>query len=175
MGIVLPLRPPKPKDLKFKPYQFPEGFVLIQDTREQTSPLMARFPPGLTIVSKSLKYGDYSIVGFEDQVCIERKGLSDLHSYIGRDRNKTTTKMVNFQRMIQDNDGWVGLAIESSEEEALHGPIQSTLTVEQIRQALCSFRIRYGIHVYFNKDRNMVARWVLDSLIKFYKVKREVK
>jgi DUF917 family protein len=41
-------------------------------------------------------------------------------------------------------------------------------------QALVSFELRYGVHVYYSRCRQDIARWVLDRAIKFYKLQREV-
>ena len=45
--------------------------------------------------------------------------------------------------------------------------------LEAARQALVSFEIRYGVHVYYSRSRKDIARWILDRAIKFYKVQRE--
>jgi len=45
---------------------------------------------------------------------------------------------------------------------------------ETARQALVSFEVRFGIHVYYSRSRRDISRWVLDRAIKFYKVQREV-
>ena len=164
-----PTKPATPSPLKF-----PDGFVLIQDTREQT-PLFTRLPPGLTIKSQSLKNGDYSIHGFTHAFAIERKMISDLHSYIGKERtDKTTPKMERFREMTDDY-GWVGLAIEGTEDDCYHANQYSSLTINQIRGALTSFRVRYGVQIYFHPDRKFVSRWILESAVKFYNMKREVR
>jgi len=70
--------------------------------------------------------------------------------------------------------GFVMLAIECSEAEIMSGNMYSTLSPEVARGAINSFRIRYGVHLYFNKERHMLQRCVLDSMIKFYNIMREV-
>lgn len=159
-----------PKELK--PFRIPPGLQLIQDTREQL-PLFDNPPEGLTILHKALKDGDYSIKGFEDLFAVERKQISDFYSYIGKEREKTVAKMERFADMI-NRGGWVGLAVECSEDEIFLGNAYSPLSPEVARQAINSFRIRYGVHVYMNNSRNGVRRFVLDSAIKFYTIKREV-
>lgn len=157
---------------KLKPYKIPEDMHVVVDTREQ-KPLFKRIPPGLTIVSKALKDGDYSIVGFEDRFCIERKEMSDFYGYIGNERTKTVAKMERFAEMVKA-DGFVMLAIEAAEEDVLFGYEYSRLSPEVARQAINSFRLRYGVHVYCNRDRTFIERTILDSMIKFYGIQREV-
>ena len=73
-----------------KPFVFPQGFVLVIDTRER-NPLCTAVK-GLTVCRDTLKDGDYSIRGFEDRFAVERKQVSDFFSYIGRERKKTIRK-----------------------------------------------------------------------------------
>lgn len=157
---------------KLKPFKFPEGFCLIIDTREQL-PLFETPIDNLDIIHRKVEYGDYTIKGFESSFAIERKQISDFYSYIGRERNKTVEKMRQF-REIRKAGGFVMLAIESSEEDILFGHMYSQLSPETARQALASFRIRYGVHIYCNRDRKEIERTILDCAIKFYKVMREV-
>jgi len=154
-----------------KPSIIPEGFFLIQDTNEQ-KPLWTDNESW--VINKTLrngKYtrGDYSIKGFEDKFCIERKQMSDFYSYIGKERMKTTHKMHQFQQM-----NWVGFVIEASEDDILMGHPMSQVSPETARQALVSFEIRYGVHVYYNRSRECIKRWILDRAIKWFKVQREV-
>lgn len=150
-----------------KPFKIPDGFTLIVDTREQ-QPLFVRPPNNLNILKKSLKDGDYSIEGYENVFCIERKKIGDFYSYIGRDRRKTTKKMHRFSDMY-----WVGLAIEAAEEDILSGHVMSKVPPEVARQTIASFELRYRIHVYFNRSRHDLARWILDRAIMFHKIMQE--
>lgn len=158
--------------LGLKPYKFPSGFIIIIDTREQL-PLFTTPIEGLEIIRKKVDYGDYTIKGFEPYFAIERKMMSDFYGYIGREREKTVIKMKAFEKIIQAN-GFVGLVIEASEEEVYAGYGYSKVSPETARQALASFRIRYGVHTYLSESREAIERWILDNAIKFYKTRREV-
>jgi DNA excision repair protein ERCC-4 len=152
----------------------PAGFVLVQDTREQRPLFDGSITiPGLSVVTDTLPHGDYSIRGFEDRFVVERKQLSDFYSYIGKERARTTQKMENF-RAIGAAGGFVGLVIEAAEADILTGYIMSRVSPETARQALVSFEVRHGIHVYYSRSRDDIARWILDRAIKFYKIQREV-
>lgn len=176
---------PKPKP-KPKPvhnsltYDIPDGFVLVQDTREQL-PLFSRPPKGLTITTNTLPIGDYSIQGFESSIAIERKQLSDLISFIGKERARTIDKLNRMREL-----DFAALVIEAEEIELLH-TLDQTLredlglySAEQvqiksshIRGFLISCNIRYGIHTYLTRNRDDIARWVIDRLIKYYNYKRK--
>ena len=150
-----------------KPFRFPPGFVLAIDTREQL-PLFENVD-GLVTDRKKLDFGDYSIVGFEDRVCIERKRISDLTSYIASDRENTIKKLDAMKPL-----DWKALVVECEEIE-LYLPKQFTsVPPEVFRQTLASWRLRYNLHTYFSGDRRMVEMFVLDHLIKYYRIAREV-
>jgi ERCC4-type nuclease len=154
------------KPYVLKPTLIPESFVLLQDTREQR-PLFARIPKGLTIQSTTLINGDYSVKGFEDKICFERKS-HDLFPYCSTERDKTVKKMLRFR-----NFEFVGLIIEMREAEIYQFQEYTKVHPEVIRGALVSFAVRYNVHVYFG-TRDSCARWLLDHAVKFYNVKHEV-
>ena len=153
---------------KLKPFKIPEDMVVIQDTREQ-KPLFRRPPKGLIIQSDTLTDGDYSIKGFTDKFTVERKQISDFYSYIGKERKKTEEKLQRLSRFQ-----FAALVIEATETEILMGYDFCKLSPECARQALVSFEIRYGLHTYYSNSRHDIARWILDRMIKFWKVAHEV-
>jgi len=140
--------------------------VLVQDTREQR-PLFARIPKGLTVCSTTLTRGDYSVKGFEDKICFERKSM-DLWPYCSSEREKTVKKMLQFKSME-----FVGLIIELKEHEIYQFQQYSRVHPEVIRGALISFAVRYGVHIYMGSRENC-ARYLLDHAVKFYNIKKEV-
>jgi ERCC4-type nuclease len=151
---------------KLKQTVFPDNFILLQDTREQR-PLFARIPKGLTIQSTTLHHGDYSVKGFENNICFERKSL-DLFPYCSSEREKTVKKMKAFKKF-----DFVGLIIELRESEIYQFQQHSRVHPEVIRGAILSFEIRYGIHVYYG-SRETCARKLLDWAVKYWNVKHEV-
>lgn len=156
--------------LHYKPksYIFPPGMVVLVDTREQLPLFDKQLPKGLVLCSHTLKDGDYSIGGHQDAFAIERKCLSDLIPYCTAEHAKTKAKMERFAKME-----WVGLTVEARESEIYSPYTFSNTSPESIRQALVSFSIRYGVHVYIG-SRDNITRWMLDRMIKYYKVKREL-
>ncbi len=153
---------------KMKGWNIPEGMVLLVDTREQR-PLFTRLPAGLIVKSTCLPIGDYSIDGWTEQFAIERKGISDFCSYVGKERDKTVEKM---KRLAECE--WAGLVIEAGEKELIRPQEFSAVYPETIRQALISFEVRYHVHIYYSANRDDIARWVLDRAIKFYNIKHEI-
>lgn len=148
-----------------KPIEIPDGFVLIQDTREQR-PLFSRIPKGLTVMSATLHDGDYSVKGFESSICFERKA-ADIYTYCTVDQPKTKAKMERFKSFE-----FVGLIIEMKEAELFQFQQYTKAHPEAIRGALCSFDVRYGVHIYYGTRENC-ARWLLDRAVKYWNIKHE--
>jgi len=155
-------------DYKPKPFIFPPDMVILIDTREQQSPLFGRYPKGMTVSTTTLKIGDYSIRGLENKIAIERKKISDLISYCTTEREATKIKMSKLQSLQ-----WAGLIIEARESEVYRPYAFSNASPESIRQSLVSFSVRYGVHVYIG-DRDRCAMWMLDRMIKFWKITHEL-
>ena len=152
-----------------KPFRIPAGFVMIQDTREQ-APLFVEPPKGLVIQKKALKFGDYSIRGFEDKICFERKQMSDLYSYVGKERDRTVKKLIQLRGL-----DFAALIVESSYEDLeIPYSYSSRITPEMIRQFLVSVNVRYRIHLYCTRDRRQMERYLLDRCIKYFKIQREI-
>ena len=161
------------KPYTLKPTPIPDGLVVIVDTREQESPLLKKPPKGLVIVRDTLENGDYGIRGFPN-FAIERKFMGDIFPYCSSEQiTKTKPKMERFKAMIKAG-GWVGLCIQERESEVYQYQQFTKIHPECIRAAIVSFEIRYGIHVYFNKDKDQIVRWMVDRIIKYYNVKKEV-
>ena len=156
---------PVVRSSKPKPINIPKDFVLVIDTREQ-KPLFTRPQKGLLIVRDTLKDGDYSVRGFEDQVCVERKGVSDFYGYIGKERTRTVKKLERMRGMF-----WAMLLIDAKETEIMSRQSYSKLTPEHARGFLTSLNVRYGIsHQYIQGES--ADRFILDRLVKAYRILR---
>jgi len=152
-----------------KPFKIPSGMILIQDSREQ-APLFVDKPKGLVIKVKALKFGDYSLQGFEDRICFERKQMSDLYSYVGKERDRTVKKLIQLREL-----NFAALIVESSYEDLeIPYSYSSRITPEMIRQFLVSVNVRYGIHTFCTRDRRQMERYLLDRSIKYFKIQREI-
>lgn len=153
------------KGFGFKPTPIVEGFILVVDTREQV-PLfedVRTLPKGLVIVRDTLPIGDYSIRGYEEEVCIERKQQSDWESFIGREyESKTKAKLIKMSDMV-----FSSLIIEAREED-LYTPL-GALSIEVIRGQMVSIRTHFGIHIYINDNRDLNRMYVLDHLTRVFK------
>jgi len=155
--------------MSWKPTVIPKGFVLVIDTREQ-QPLFT--DTKIQCVKKCLKDGDYSILGMEEQVTVERKKISDLVTYIinyGKGRKTTKQKLERLSAMI-----WAGLIIEASTQK-LSGKIayqrKHRITKETVRGFRASCEVKYGIPTFNSANRKELERWILDRLVRVYRGK----
>ena len=149
-------------------YDFPDGFVLTVDTREQDV-LFKRPPKGLVLVRDTLDVADYSIRGWESSIAVERKNLTDLYGSLGKNRERFKREL----EILQFYDRrWI--MVEASEYEVLCWQEYSQVHPNSIRQSLVSIEIRYGIPIYFFQYRKDMERKLLDLFVKYYRVKRGI-
>ncbi len=150
----------------------PEGFILVIDSNELASnhyPLFREPQKGLEIVKGNLKDGDYSILGMEDKVTVERKRLGDFVSYITSEyKEKTLNKLERMSKMYR-----AFLVIEENEKELYEPKIFSSITNEQIINHLASINCHYGIFTYMDSDRKWLELYILHRLVRCYEYLRK--
>jgi len=160
----------------------PEDFTLIQDTREQlplfTPERQAKsstflYRDKLLITTGTLRNGDYSVIGYEDKVCIELKRMGDFLSYLGAEREKTEEKLTRMQSYY-----FKALLIHCEEPVIMHPDIysfdqKSRIKNTHVRGFLKSCRIQYGVHVYISPDIEKCREFVVDHLTYAVKKLRE--
>lgn len=120
-----------------------EEIEVVIDTREQRPYVFPRARVA------TLKTGDYSIVGFEDRIAIERKSLEDLFGSLGGGRER-------FEREFERMAGleYAALVVESSLPRILEGaPHSPRMSPIAVAATLASWSIRYGVHVWLASDR----------------------
>ena len=162
------LNPKAGRPFTFK-FDFPQGFILVIDSNESDDPLFLPHPPKkLILIMEGLETGDYSVKGFESEVTIERKKIPDLLKCLGGDRERFRKEIERMKVME-----WKAIAIQGSESELYQYHDFSQMEPENVRQQIVSINIRHGIQFYFNPSREGLERWILDHLIKFFRVKRE--
>lgn len=160
-------QPNTPKPYKPKPITFPDGFMMVIDTREQ-SPLFKR-TKGLISVVDTVKHGDYTIKGFEDRIAFERKQISDFYTYIGRERKKTITKLKALSQL-----DFAALVVEASWDDILQHQMFTKVHPSVAEGFLTSLNVRYNIHCFLDRDRGNIERYILKRAVKYYELQREV-
>lgn len=98
-------------------------------------------PLTVPTVRGTLASGDYSLVGFETKVAVERKSAADLYSTIGQGRDR-------FERELQRLAGYdfAAVVIEASWEEIVSVPPPHTkLPPKTVFRSCLAWMVRYGI------------------------------
>jgi ERCC4-type nuclease len=128
----------------------PEDVTAVIDTREQL-PLADL---DLATVKGTLATGDYSVLGLEHVVCVERKSLPDLVQCVGRERDR-------FERCIQRMRGYevACLVVEAPWAAIETQQYRAQVAPEAVIGSLYSWMAR-GITVVMAGDRPRAAKAV---------------
>jgi ERCC4-type nuclease len=136
----------------------PELVVAI-DTREQKPYRFPRFEV------KTLATGDYSIVGLEDRIAIERKTKEDAYSSLGQGRTRFEREL---QRLSRFN--YAALVIEASLPDFLQAPAFSRMNPKAAVSSLIAWSVKYRVCVFFAGDRrhgNALAYKLLQKYLRY--------
>lgn len=141
------------------PYNAP--FVIAVDTREQDPfPLL-----GFATMRKTLKTGDYSIIGLEDKVAVERKSYSDCWGSM-------STGRARFERCVKrlaELDR-AAIVIECGVKELAVQPSRiERVTPASVVGGLISWACQYRLPVFFADDRAHAERVTVRFLAAYYK------
>lgn len=137
---------------------------VIIDTREQTPFTFIGFP--VTTKPGTLHTGDYSIAGFEETICIERKSLGDLASCmtIGRER---------FERELERMRSMecAAVIVEEPFLNVTKGNYRSKLNVKSFEQSILSLMFRHKVPFLFGQSRRHAETICFNCLRHFYNQK----
>jgi len=124
---------------------------IIIDTREQQPWLFVT--KSANIISRKLDTGDYSIDGWEDKFCIERKkSVSELAKNIVEDRfERELERMSEFLYpfiLLEFDYNDIAMYPEGSN---LPKRVKSKIRIKEpfIKKRLCEIQIKYNIHIIF--------------------------
>lgn len=137
-------------------------FTVIVDSREQKP-----YTFGKSKVA-GLKTGDYSILGLEDKISIERKSKSDLFSSLsGKNRDRFKKEII---RLVDYDYG--ALIIESDVPDLLIPLPHTQMNPKAVIGSVITWSIIYNLHVFFASDRKH-AKAVVYKLLEKYWEKNE--
>lgn len=109
-----------------------------------------------------LKVGDYSIVGLEDCIALERKTVNDLIGCL-------TTGRERFERELFKGKAlsYFALVIEASLSDLANGRYRSNMGSKSAVQSLLAFSVRYRLPIFFCENRNYCQRITESLLLKY--------
>ena len=138
--------------------------TIIIDTREQIP-----FQFSIPSIRKTLKAGDYSVLGFEDKIAIERKELGDLTNCVGKDRNRFIAQMKQLSFFHRKY-----LVIESSLPCILKGDFgYKKINPDSILGTICKIAIEYEIFPIFAGGHRAGGKITESLLVQYYKKYRK--
>lgn len=143
--------------------------TIIEDTREQTPLDFTRYR-GVESVRSGLKTGDYSVQGYEDKICFERKSVADLVQTLieGHSRFlKEIERMKSFKRayiLIEHTAGTVYRYCERHGWES---------RFDTIIQSLLAYACHAGVRIRFCKDRQDMTAYIVKKSKEFLEEENE--
>jgi len=139
-------------------------FKIVVDTREQAAYHFAHIKPRPEVIYKALKSADYSLLGYEDKIGIERKQLGDLFQSTGRNRSRFERE---FERLSKFE--YAALVIEAGLGDIFKNPPHhSEMNPKAVFRTLVSWSIRYGVHIWNAPDRTFSEKLTYLILEKWY-------
>jgi len=129
--------------------------VVAIDTREQKPYRFARSE------TKTLASGDYSLVGLEDRVAVERKSKADAYASLGHGRARFERELERLARL-----DYAAVVIEASLPDFLQAPAFSHMNPRAAARSLLSWSVKYRVGVFFAGDRRharALTWWLLEK------------
>ena len=117
----------------------------------------------------TLTIGDYSILGLEDSISIERKELNDLIGCLTTGRERFEREL--YKARVLD---YFALVVEASLSDLANGNYRSQMGPKSAIQSLLAFSIRYRLPIFFTENREYGQR-VTESLLCKYAMEIEKK
>lgn len=143
--------------------------TIIADTRESL-PLDFSGFRGVNVVRQGLKTGDYSVQGYTDSICFERKSIPDLvgtliggHERFLREMDRMKSFDVKYILVERTPDRLYWYCDQRGWEYKFNTIIQSLL----------AYACHYQVRVRFCKDREEMADYIVRKSREFLKTKGE--
>ncbi len=130
------------------------GLIVVVDTREQTP---WTFP--CDTIRAGLPSGDYSVVGLEHCVALERKSLADFVGSVTHERDRFWRELGRLQAYAVR-----AVIVEASIEDILAGTYVSRATPQSVVASLLAIQVDFQIPVLLAGDRGNAQRaglWML--------------
>ena len=137
--------------------------ILCIDTRE---PEGSGWEPFLTlpVIRKKLDVGDFSLVGCESLISIERKSLSDLISCFCGERDRFTRELQKFQAVP---DRWI--ICEGNYGDLLRGNYRSAMNPKSAWESGIALMTRFHIPLLMAGDIKTAATLAQSLLVRWYR------
>ncbi len=136
--------------------------AVVIDTREQEP--YGFDPARVAPVRRALPAGDYSLVGHETVVAVERKSLDDFVTTAVRNRERFAREL----RLLATYDlGCV--VVEATLEDVLAHRYRSGAHPQSVFGATLSMVVDFRVPVFFCSDRQLACRFVQGLLLRYHR------
>lgn len=136
--------------------------AVVVDTREQEP---YTFDPERVVeIRGALRSGDYSLVGLEDRVAVERKSLDDFVSTVIRDRDRFRRELDRLRELDA-----ACVVVEGNVSDVLRGNFASGAHPSSVLGAAISIVVDHEVPVFFCSDRQAACRFVEGFLLRFHR------
>lgn len=151
-------------------------FSVAIDNREQLPVLFDKvgsknFEYLQSVEFKTLKTGDYSLIGLESEIAIERKSIEDLFLSCGRNRDRFERE---FQRMSYYK--YAALLIESDFKTIFEDPPgTSNMLPKSVFRTLIAWSQRYNVHIFPCPTRAFMEKTIYILLHRYHVDSQKIK
>lgn len=135
----------------------PSGLTILIDSREQ-DPYRFTAPT----VTTGLRSGDYSIIGLQDKIAIERKSLQDAYQTFSHGRARFERELVRLSKL-----DYAAVVIEADLDKALFYP-PTGMSGKSFNRSWIAWAQRYGVHFVFANTRLHAQRITEIMLERFW-------
>ena len=126
---------------------------IVVDTREQQP--YAFDPDRFSVERRALPAGDYSLVGSEERVAVERKSLVDFAQTVIRARRRFHEEL----RKLAACE-FACIVVEGSMRDVIEGAFGTGAHPNAVFGAAISICVDWGVPVYFCGDRQTAKKFV---------------
>ncbi len=135
---------------------------IVCDTREQLPYDFTRF--GAAVHRVGLTTGDYSLVGYENRIALERKTLDDLIGCLTTGRARFERELVRAKEL-----DLFTVVVEANMEDVFRHRYKSRMAPHAALQSILALQIRYGLPFVWASSRKggeYCAFWTLSKWLR---------
>ena len=141
--------------------------VILIDTREKKPFTFKKWQSHTN--RASLITGDYSVKGFESQVCVERKAKIELYACLSQERERffaeiSRMNLYEYRAIVVENCSWKEFITE----------IETNMSREAVIGSMLSIMITWGIPVFFCSTRQVAEESTYQILLRAFRKLGEV-
>jgi hypothetical protein len=149
-------------------------YTIIRDTREKNGWNFDFYESCEAIIDQGLKTGDYTAVGLEEDLIIERKATTaELALNLGKKRKQFEAELERMQEFR-----WAYIVCEFSEDNVREFPINSTVPASKRKylrmngkfmlKCLYDYKEKYGVEIIFTNTKEEAEEKAIEIIKQAY-------